>query len=38
MCWLIIKGLRLVMPVRVSAREEAVGLDITLHGERIMAR
>ena len=38
MCWLIIKGLRLVMPVRVSAREEAVGLDITQHGERIMAR
>ena len=32
MCWLIIKGLRLVMPVRVSAREEAVGLDITQHG------
>ncbi|MEK1300705.1 ammonium transporter [Limosilactobacillus fermentum] len=38
MCWLIIKVLRLVMPVRVSAREEAVGLDITQHGERIMAR
>ena len=38
MCWLIIKGLRLVMPVRVSAREEAVGLDITQHSERIMAR
>lgn len=38
MCWPIIKGLRLVMPVRVSAREEAVGLDITQHGERIMAR
>ena len=38
MCWLIIKALHLVMPVRVSAREEVVGLDITQHGEQIVAR
>ncbi|WP_409290140.1 ammonium transporter [Peribacillus sp. SCS-37] len=32
--FIIIKGIHLVMPVRVNEEEESIGLDLTLHGER----
>jgi Amt family ammonium transporter len=31
--FLLLKGMSLVMPLRVSEREEALGLDVTQHGE-----
>ena len=31
--FLILKGLALVMPLRISGRVEGVGLDVTEHGE-----
>jgi ammonium transporter, Amt family len=33
MTFLLLKGIQLVMPLRVSAAEESVGLDIVAHGE-----
>jgi Amt family ammonium transporter len=31
--WLILRLIGLVMPLRVSAEEEALGLDVVQHGE-----
>jgi Amt family ammonium transporter len=37
MTFLILKGLALVMPLRATEREEAVGMDIIQHGEEAYA-
>jgi Amt family ammonium transporter len=36
--WLILKLISLIMPLRVSARGEGLGLDVTQHGEEAYAR
>ena len=33
MTWLIMKGIGLLMPLRVTATEEALGMDVVQHGE-----
>ncbi len=37
MTWLILKAIALVTPLRVSERDEAIGLDVTAHGEEAYA-
>lgn len=34
--WLIFKGINLVYPLRVSAEEEEVGLDLSQHDEKYL--
>jgi Amt family ammonium transporter len=35
MTWIILKAISLVMPLRVGAAQESVGLDISEHGEML---
>ena len=37
MTFLILRGLALVMPLRATAREEAIGMDVVQHGEEAYA-
>jgi Amt family ammonium transporter len=37
MTWLLIKGLGLLMPLRGPEQEEALGMDLTHHGEEAYA-
>ena len=37
MTFLILRGLALVMPLRATEHEEAVGMDVVQHGEEAYA-
>jgi Amt family ammonium transporter len=38
MTWGILKGLAVLVPIRATARDEGLGLDVTQHGEEAYAR